>query len=291
MSISELVKFEADDGLELDGFAAKSSQPIVTIIHVHGKCGNFYQNKFIHWMANIFPSLDINFLAFNNRGHDCLAEAYRENKLLYSGGSNERFEDCLSDISGAIAFARNWGAPLILQGHSNGCEKVLYFLASASTRDLVGAVLLSPADSQHLQEQYISPKTLAEQSAALAQSDLESPQLLFSQYGIRRPPKIYDIPVTARSLSSLLSGAGFKMVRYSEKPPRLSGAPPGFVYLGGSDPYITATSDVIRRYYKAAFRSLEFLFLPDGDHHFSGKEETVIRRVADWASSLKPLAA
>ena len=61
---------------------AKDSIP-ATVIHIHGSCGNFYENAFIATMARLYTARGVNFLSFNNRGHDCIAEAYQNGRLVY----------------------------------------------------------------------------------------------------------------------------------------------------------------------------------------------------------------
>ena len=44
------------------------------VIHVHGMAGNFYENTFIEPIALKCEESNIDFLCFNNRGHDYIAD-------------------------------------------------------------------------------------------------------------------------------------------------------------------------------------------------------------------------
>ena len=152
-----LVRFDAADGLRIDGLLSRAGQSRTTIVHVHGKCGNFYQNEFISHMLRLYPARDVNFLSFNHRGHDCLAEGYWNGRVGYVGGSIEEFTESNLDIRAAVEYASRFSDRVILQGHSNGCEKVLFYCASSEVTHEV--VLLSPSDSYQLHAWYIAPET------------------------------------------------------------------------------------------------------------------------------------
>src|SRR5215213_1120117 len=147
-----LVQFEASDGLRLNGILEDTGSD-TTIIHVHGKSGNFYENKFVKVMLEAYPSGGFNFLSFNNRGHSSYVEAYQKGDIAYIGAAVERFEDCLLDLQAAEQFARTFSSRVVMQGHSFGCEKIMYY--SQHINPTLDLVLLSPCDGYHLQNIYI----------------------------------------------------------------------------------------------------------------------------------------
>jgi pimeloyl-ACP methyl ester carboxylesterase len=72
----EIWRVTTEDCLELQGlFAAPDLGPgPVTVLHVHGLCGNFYENRFLDVEGEALVAQGRNFLPFNNRGHDYYAD-------------------------------------------------------------------------------------------------------------------------------------------------------------------------------------------------------------------------
>lgn len=262
----------------------------LTIIHVHGKCGNFYQNDFIKAMLSMFEQVGIGFLAFNNRGHDCIAEGYRAGKVEYVGGSVERFADCLVDIDAAVAFVRRYTGRIIIQGHSNGAEKALHY--SLARPDAVdGIALLSPSDSYEMQRLYRPHETPGEQAQRLkadtrASGDM---QLLPShEYGIRTGDKEYPIPVTRPSMLDLLTGPAFNVLRLSRPWTSASVTIPTLVCLGEHDPYLTVDPTLMKKEIHQRLGDEVTMELIRGtDHHFHDCEEALVQAIARWGLALK----
>lgn len=284
MTIS-LVKFSTEDGMELDGIFSHEETDRAVVVHIHGKCGNFYQNQFVQVMLRTYRESGIGFLSFNNRGHDCVAEAYVEGKLEYAGGSVEIFEECLLDVEAAMSFVANFGQNIFLQGHSNGCEKALYYATNASRDFLRGIALLSPADSRWLHEMYISPKTLSDQIHELEKTKEGFGFVDLDSYGIDSHGKSYFIPVFRKSLIAMLKGDALTVINYhlpGAVPPI---AIPGFVYLGQKDPFHTRSVQEIEQYWRDRFIESRILIL-NSDHHFHGQELAVAKSITDWISQI-----
>jgi len=184
----ELCRILTDDGLELNGFyqpggtrdkgrgtrdSTPSPQPLspspFCVVHVHGWEGNFYENRFIDHAAGACSRSGVAFAAFNNRGHDYIAdilpvrriqkaETRKQNSELRRrrqegldyvqiGGVYEKLTDCVDDIRAWIDFAAGRGATrVILQGHSHGAIKAAYYLTATGDPRVCGLVLLSPSD-------------------------------------------------------------------------------------------------------------------------------------------------
>lgn len=277
----QLARFDADDGLRIDGLLART-QSDITVIHVHGKCGNFYQNEFISYMAELYPSSGINFLSFNHRGHDCLAEGYVHEKVQYLGGSVETFEDTALDIKAALNYVAPFSRRVILQGHSNGCEKVLYYATHIDPNFEI--ILLSPSDSYQMQVKYIAPETPEEQLLRLkdkyrTQTDDWLPS---TEYGIKVKGKEYRIPVTAASLISLLEGSALKLLRYDTEWGQVPLSTRLFAYVGGQDPYLTLPLNELEQQLKKRVADVNIGFIPNGNHHFNGFENEVVSMITTW---------
>lgn len=120
---------------ELHGLLNKVENPIGTAIHVHGTWGNFYANPFIVPTGELYSEFGLNFLTANFPGHDETAV-------------NEKFEDFSKALDDWLKIYSP-GGPLLLQGHSLGALKILFYMAdpNAKNKDRVASIiLLSPFD-------------------------------------------------------------------------------------------------------------------------------------------------
>ncbi|MGA5262997.1 alpha/beta hydrolase [Streptomyces griseoincarnatus] len=284
----ELVAGRTEDGLELHGvLVPPTDRSFATLVHVHGKCGNFYQNYFIRVFAEECARRGLGFLAMNTRGRDCLADMLVGESVMYLGGSLERFEDCLLDIDLMYGMAAQNSDSVILQGHSFGCEKVLHYASQRDPR--VPLVLLSPSSSRDVQVSY-SGQSVEEQLKALEslpprlEGEPEWVDMLPSRsYGVNESDAKYPIPVTRHALVDLLHSNAMNLLDFvGDWRPRQQ-IDRGFVYLGGRDPYITRAPHVVKKHLGHLFRDVSVMEVPEGDHHFTGCEKKVVGAVLAWA--------
>ena len=99
-------------------------------------------------MAEEFPKHNISFLTTNNRGTGALQPSL-------PGSIGEVFEDCIQDIDAWIEFAKSRGyTKIILQGHSLGTEKTVYYAAKGH-HAIHGIILLAPSDSSGNQKKFL----------------------------------------------------------------------------------------------------------------------------------------
>lgn len=280
---SRLVSYFTSDGLKMKGYLATAEQGLATIIHIHGSCGNFYENEFLPYMAKNYTANGINFLTVNNRGHDCMAEAYRNGNLVYIGGYHEIIEECVLDISGVVEFAKQIGSKkIILQGHSLGCLKVLIYLTQAE--EIYDFILLSPSDSYQLQSDYVFPETLDNQVARIKESFKDNMDVLLpdKEFGIKEKDLCYYIPTTPRNFLSLFDSPKTRLLAYRMAPDYFINSN-AIVYYGGSDRLQTETLDTVKTFFKNQTRESSILYREGGDHHFHGYEEDVTLQLASWA--------
>ncbi len=274
-----LEKVVCADGLELDGIVGCPGPAAVVVIHVHGKCGNFYQNPFISTMLELYPERGIAFVAFNSRGHDCLAEGYQNGQLTYVGGSLEGSHDDLLDMTAYEGFVtERWPeARVVYQGHSLGCDRLAYFARAGLTA--APLVLLSPADSLALQTEFIRPESVEHQVQRLRRShgDEKATLLLRNEYGVGTGRDSYDIPVERKALLALLESRS--LGTFGGGATRVSN--PTLVYLGLKDPLVVPHLAEWQRRLEAQFEVSEWVVL-DADHHFRGKERHVVSAIGDW---------
>ena len=144
----ELIRINSIDGIEMVGILYEPEEKSNKIvIHVHGLCGNFYENRFLDILAKSYTNKGISFLTFNNRGTNFISELLKGNNFEIIGGCYERFIDCLLDIEGAINYVKEKGYNnIILEGHSYGCNKVIYYYNNKKDNSISKMVLLAPCD-------------------------------------------------------------------------------------------------------------------------------------------------
>ena len=144
----ELIRINSIDGIEMVGILYEPEEKSNKIvIHVHGLCGNFYENRFLDILAKSYTNKGISFLTFNNRGTNFISELLKGNNFEIIGGCYERFIDCLLDIEGAINYVKEKGYNnIILEGHSYGCNKVIYYYNKKKDNSISKIVLLAPCD-------------------------------------------------------------------------------------------------------------------------------------------------
>jgi len=132
-----IISVKTKDKLELYGMLLKSDKKDSIIINIHGTADNFYDNNFIWEIYRVLAKSSISLLSTNNRG------AYGLEVYQSSGACTEIFEKCLLDIDAWIAKAFSLGYKnIILQGHSLGTEKIVYYLAKGKYRNKIKAVIL-----------------------------------------------------------------------------------------------------------------------------------------------------
>lgn len=143
------------------------------IIHVHGMAGNFYENRFLDYMAKTNTDNGWAFLAFNNRGHDFIADFPTEGdeeKYKRGGNFREKFEECLLDIKPWVDLAEEKGfEEIILQGHSLGCVKIAYYQVKVNDKRVSKLIMVSPPDMVGLAEKEGYHQELMEQSRKMVE--------------------------------------------------------------------------------------------------------------------------
>jgi pimeloyl-ACP methyl ester carboxylesterase len=151
MARGEIVKFLTEDRIELQGFFVDSSSR-EGLLHIHGLSGNFYENSFIDFEADLAEKKKISLLSMNTRGHDYVNDLVKfggdgKGRIINIGGALEKFEDCVHDIKAGIDFLKKKGCNrIILQGHSTGCQKISYYQFIERNKDVISLILLAPAD-------------------------------------------------------------------------------------------------------------------------------------------------
>lgn len=282
--LGELVTIKSTKGLDLDGICYRRQRNRVTIVHIHGSFGNFYQNRFVKLMAKKYGQAGINLLSFNMASHDGLCEGYRhENKFEYVGGAVADFSECVADIRGAVQYAAQFSDRVILQGHSLGCDRVLQFLISNG--DKYDFILLSPCDSYQLQVKWIAPETVEEQIMRLKNQPPNDPHfdwLPSREYGVAGGDDwTYPIPITRRAFLSIAEGPPYHLMKIKQ-PADFHVDRKALIYIGGKDLLQVWPHDVMFQYLKERIPAAEEVYVPRGDHMLAGCEEEVVEKIIQW---------
>lgn len=151
MRDNKLVQITTADGLYLHGYYVPSVDRKVAVLHIHGFEGNFYENSFVHVLANTLEKEGIGFLTVNTRGNGKVTDFNTiEGKLRTTGARYELLEDAHKDISAWLEFLINEGyEKIVLQGHSLGTVKAVRYLFEGQHKDKVTSlILLAPFDKK-----------------------------------------------------------------------------------------------------------------------------------------------
>lgn len=127
MSI-EIVKFNAKDGIILDGILSKSNgRTRKLLIQIHGMTSNCFKLR-EKVISETVSEKNIDTLTFNNRGSEISKYIKNINGKRFLGGTAfEDVEESYYDIVGAIEYALSLGySEIYLQGHSLGSTKIVY---------------------------------------------------------------------------------------------------------------------------------------------------------------------
>ena len=181
----ELVRINSIDNIEQPGILyCPNNDTNKIVIHVHGLNGNFYENRFLDTIAKSYTDNNYAFLTFNNRGRDFITELLKGDDFTIIGGSLERFKDCILDIDGIVNWAKNKGYnEIILEGHSYGCNKVLYYYNHKKSDNIKKIVLLAPCDIPSEGKKFLSKEEYDKaksDSTRLVQEGKESDLIDFS---------------------------------------------------------------------------------------------------------------
>lgn len=181
----ELVRINSIDEIEQPGILYTPNENTNKIvIHVHGLNGNFYENRFLDILAKSYTDKNYAFLTFNNRGRDFITELLKGNDFTVIGGSLERFKDCILDIEGIVNWVKAKGYnEIILEGHSYGCNKVLYYYKHKKDDKIKKIVLLAPCDIPSEGKKFLSDeeyKTAKDESTRLVKEGKDSELIDFS---------------------------------------------------------------------------------------------------------------
>lgn len=151
-----IVKVKTSDGLELGGMLFEPENTKLKIIKIHfpGDNGSFWWSDYYSNLAVRSLDQGIAFLSVNSRGTGVF-ENSNDDPVPF-GVAAELFSDCLKDIDAWIKFALDKGyQKIILEGHSRGTEKSVYYMNYGQYVDkIIGVILMGFSDAIGTQLQH-----------------------------------------------------------------------------------------------------------------------------------------
>lgn len=271
----ELVRINSIDEIEQPGILYTPNKNTTKIvIHVHGLNGNFYENRFIDILAKSYTDKNYAFLTFNNRGKDFITELLKGNDFTILGGSLERFKDCILDIEGVINWVKSKGyKEIILEGHSYGCNKALYYYNKKKDNSIKKIILLAPCDIPAEGEKFLSEEEYnkaKENSTRLVQENKENELIDFS---VMANGKI----AAGTYYHDFLPNGETDFIRYrdgiNEKSEILNSIDiPTLVIFGNVDECVlTQPIDIVKGYLKNNISNCNIQIIEGADHSYTNR--------------------
>ena len=271
----ELVRIMSTDEIEQPGILytpINGSKKVV--IHVHGLNGNFYENRFLDTLAKTYTDKGYAFLTFNNRGRDFITELLKGNDFTIIGGSLEWFKDCILDIDGVVNWVKEKGyKEIILEGHSYGCNKVLYYYNNKKDDSIKKIVLLAPCDIPSEGKKFLSEKEykIAKEKATSLVNEGKENELI--DFSIMANGKI----AAGTYYYDFLPGGENDFIRYSEgvnsKSEILNSIDiPVLILFGDADECVlTQPIDAVRGYLENNIDNCNIQIIKGADHSYTDK--------------------
>jgi alpha/beta superfamily hydrolase len=295
---TEFVRFFTEDDIELQGlyFAPSNTQAHAGIIHVHGLAGNFYENRFIDYLAKTVVEKGYAFLAFNNRGHDYLSDLLKKSgsdwSYILGGGAHEIFDECLYDIDAALNLMQNRGVTEVcLQGHSTGANKVVFYESQRNIECLRGEILLSPCDDVGLQKNSLGEDydEVLDKASTMAQEG----------NGEKLMPEgsFFDYPISAKTYLDYFKPESKRDIFPYRNPQakfeELSAIEcPILALFGNVNEYVLGdlneTLSLLEQKATASSR-VETDVIEGAPHNYLGREEKLSKVIANWLDQIKPV--
>ena len=275
----ELVRINSIDNIEQPGILySPNNDTNKIVIHVHGLNGNFYENRFIDTLAKSYTDNNYAFLTFNNRGRDFITELLKGNDFTIIGGSLERFKDCILDIDGIVNWTKNKGYnEIILEGHSYGCNKVLYYYNHKKSDSIKKIVLLSPCDIPSEGKKFLSKEEYEKTKSDSTRLVREGKESVLIDFPVMANGKI----AAGTYYYDFLPGGENDFIRYVDgangKSEILNSIDiPTLIIFGDVDECVlTQPIDIVKEYLTNNINDCNIQIIEGADHLYSGRYEAL----------------
>jgi alpha-beta hydrolase superfamily lysophospholipase len=295
----ELVRTFTEDGLELHGlFCSPADREAngMALLHVPGFTGNFYEEKFVDYIAERVTKRGCAFLAVNTRGHDYLSGFIRKTDsgitYVQIGGAYEIFEECIFDVKAWIDFLQGRGySRVILEGESLGTLKTVFYEHQTQDERVRGVVLISPVDHIGLQRmatggKYDEAINIARQMIEHGKSDELMPRVYCPLWRFSISAKSY-INAFGPNTKSGIFNFHDPNARFEElstiKCPML--ATYGTIREAVVDNKVEEALSIIKRRAKSSKRC-DTAIIRDAPHNYLGREEELSETIGNWITTV-----
>ncbi len=290
---TSLRRIYTEDHIELVGLLYEPETPTSKVlVHVHGMAGNFYENKFLDYLAQTLTDNGIAFFVFNNRDCEFVKDLYKvesdKRTTVQIGSAYERFEDSVLDISAAIDFAEKQGfSEIHLGGHSLGSPKIAFYFAETQDIRIKSILFISPPDMLGLvrmeKEQFQKDITEARELADEGQGKQLVTHPIWGEYRISADTYISLFADDSKdAIFNFLDPAGsFDTLGKITVPT--------FAVMGHKDDaLVIPLEETFEKLSKALSSSpkVETRMLGDANHGYIGNEQDLAGAVKEWLSNL-----
>lgn len=279
-----IVKVMTKDNLELFGFLAEAKNSKTIMIHMHGTAAAFYGEGFEEYFIDSMPAIGVSVLFTNNRGN------YVMESWQNTGAALEKFEDCIMDIDAWIEFAFSKGyEKIILQGHSLGTEKIVFYMEKGKHKEKIIALsLLGFSDSYGCQRRFLDSQNIDPMNEAIklvseGRGEIFLTSIWKSHAGV--------LPQSAGSYANFFSPGS----ELSNALPIRKGEDlecfqnikvPILAVLGDQDKWAIVSSQEDCELLKRENALTETYVISDCAHSFEGKQDELVECVSKFLSKL-----
>ncbi len=288
-----LSEITTGDGLVHQGIFFRPAKPgKKAILWIHGLTGRFYGDPLINdAFADECERFGWGFAAFNNRGHDVVANMRKTDGRKKTGFAHkmigaglEVFADCVYDIDAAIGFLASEGfSEVVLVGHSTGANKACYYAGMRRDPRMIAVVLAGPMSDRFSKN---TDRKLYDENLALMKklvAEGKGDEILLRHF----------FPMTAKRWLSLLSpGSKEDVFNYWDKKNVLTVfqkiRKPLLMVFAQNDETANKPVDKIKQVFDHYQRSTNYasIIIPETTHSYVGKEKEAVAAISSWVSSI-----
>lgn len=280
----ELVRIATKDKLELQGLLFEPKKKTeCAVVHVHAWIGNFYENRFLDYIADAALSGDFAFMSFGNRGVGMVTDIIKRkgNKFDYAriGGCIENFEDCILDIKAAIDFLGKRGYNrIILEGHSLGTQKTVFYKYRTRDRRVKGLIELSPVDDtgyvkRRMGNSYKRALRIAKKMVSAGRAEEPVPDWM-AFYPMLNARRFLDVSDPKSQSGRILAHSGKLTEIRNVKCPVLA-------VFGSKDCYEARPDDKLK-HFKNIIPNCTTVSVKGAGHWFEGFESVLAQNIKTW---------
>jgi pimeloyl-ACP methyl ester carboxylesterase len=279
--IERFVRLRTRDGLEMCGMLCEpENRTNKAVIHVHGLSSNFYGNMIISKLSQFYTSIGYAFLSVNNRGSECINDfkkADKRDERVVGGAYAEVFEECVYDIGGYIDFLDSIGySEYILEGHSYGCNKIVYYYNKFKDKRIKKIFLLAPCDV--IQEFKLECGDKYDEILSSCREKIANGR----EYDIVNEPSISSEVFTAKTVINNFSEDTegdifrYRNINYTSEILNNINIPVTCIIGTEDEAALTQNRNVVDLYLKRNFRDITTIYINGCGHSYVGYEDELV---------------